>query len=104
MKLPAWTTLLLLAAASPCLAQAPPYFVSQILTFGTNFCPAGTMQANGQLLQISGNTALFSLLGTAFGGDGVTTFALPNIKAPLTANRAPLITCIAISGIFPSRS
>jgi Phage Tail Collar Domain len=104
MKLPAWITLLLVAAASPCLAQTPPYFVSQILTFGTSFCPVGTAQANGQLLPISGNTALFALLGTQYGGDGVSTFALPNIKAPLTANRAPLITCIATSGIFPSRS
>jgi microcystin-dependent protein len=103
MKLPAWITLLLLSVASPCLAQTPPYFVGQILTFGTTFCPTGTLQANGQLLPISTNTALFSLLGTQYGGDGVSTFALPNIKAALTLNRAPLITCIAISGIFPPR-
>lgn len=105
MKLPACVTALLLAAASPCLAQTtPPYFVGQILTFAFTFCPLGTVPANGQLLQISQNVALFSLLGTQYGGDGINTFALPNLKAPLSANRAPLFYCIATSGIFPSQN
>ncbi len=105
MKRSSCMTALLLAAASPCLAQtAPPYFVGQILTFAFNFCPLGTVHANGQLLQISSNTALYQLLGTQYGGDGVSSFALPNLKAPLSANRAPLHYCIAISGIFPSQN
>jgi microcystin-dependent protein len=55
-------------------------FVAEIRIFGFNFAPTGWAQCNGQLLPISQNTALFSLLGTMYGGDGKSTFALPNIQ------------------------
>jgi len=55
-------------------------FVAEIRMFGFNFAPTGWAQCNGQLMPISQNTALFSLLGTFFGGNGQTTFALPNIQ------------------------
>jgi microcystin-dependent protein len=55
-------------------------FLGEIRMFGFNFAPAGWAEANGQLLPIAQNTALFSLLGTQFGGDGVTTFALPDLR------------------------
>ncbi len=55
-------------------------FVAEIRVFGFNFAPTGWAQCNGQLLPISQNTALFSLLGTTYGGDGQTTFALPNLQ------------------------
>ena len=84
-------------------AMAQQYFLSEILTLGTNFCPVGTLPTNGALLAINQNTPLFSLLGTMYGGDGVQTFALPNTKPILTQNRAPLTQCIVTSGIFPSR-
>lgn len=60
-------------------------FVAEIRIFGFNFAPTGWAQCNGQLLPISQNTALFSLLGTFYGGDGKSTFALPNLQgsAPL---------------------
>jgi microcystin-dependent protein len=48
--------------------------------FGGNFAPTGWAACNGQLLPISQNTALFSLLGTFYGGDGKSTFALPNLQ------------------------
>jgi len=48
--------------------------------FAGNFAPTGWAQCNGQLLPISQNTALFSLLGTFYGGDGKSTFALPNLQ------------------------
>jgi microcystin-dependent protein len=53
--------------------------------FAGNFAPTGWAQCNGQLLPISQNTALFSLLGTSYGGDGKSTFALPDLEgaAPL---------------------
>jgi microcystin-dependent protein len=51
-----------------------------ILMCGLNFAPRGWMFCNGQLLQISQNSALFALLGTTFGGNGVTTFQLPNLQ------------------------
>src|ERR1700716_2996624 len=54
-------------------------FVAEIRIFGCNFAPTGWAQCNGQLLPISQNTALFSLLGTFYGGDGRSTFALPNL-------------------------
>lgn len=55
-------------------------FVAEIRMFGFNFAPTGWAQCNGQLLPISQNTALFSLLGTFYGGDGKSTFALPNLE------------------------
>jgi len=55
-------------------------FVAEIRMFGCNFAPTGWAQCNGQLMPISQNTALFSLLGTYYGGDGKSTFALPNLQ------------------------
>ncbi|MDT5060592.1 MAG: hypothetical protein QOH63_1051 [Acidobacteriota bacterium] len=55
-------------------------FVAEIRIFPFNFAPKGWAFCNGQLLPISQNTALFSLLGTFYGGDGKSTFALPNLQ------------------------
>lgn len=55
-------------------------FVAEIRIFGFNFAPKGWAQCNGQLLPLSQNTALFSLLGTFYGGDGKSTFALPDLQ------------------------
>jgi microcystin-dependent protein len=55
-------------------------FVGEVRVVGFNFAPTGWAQCNGQLLPISQNTALFSLLGTTYGGDGKSTFALPDIQ------------------------
>src|SRR5580765_6403704 len=55
-------------------------FVAEIRMFAGNFAPTGWAQCDGQLLPISQNTALFSLLGTFYGGDGKSTFALPNLQ------------------------
>jgi microcystin-dependent protein len=55
-------------------------FVAEIRMFGCNFAPTGWAECDGQLLPISQNTALFSLLGTFYGGDGKSTFALPNLQ------------------------
>jgi microcystin-dependent protein len=54
-------------------------FVAEIRIFAFNFAPKGWAMCNGQLLPISQNTALFSLLGTTYGGNGSSTFALPNL-------------------------
>ena len=60
-------------------------FVGEIRMFGFGFAPQGWALCNGQLLPISQNTALFSIIGTYYGGDGKSTFALPNLQgmAPL---------------------
>ena len=62
-------------------------FVGQIIMCGFNFAPSGYALCNGQLMQISQNTALFSLIGTTYGGDGVQTFALPNLQSQLPVNQ-----------------
>lgn len=55
-------------------------FVAEIRAFGFSFAPKGWAQCNGQILPINQNTALFALLGTTYGGDGRSTFALPNLQ------------------------
>jgi microcystin-dependent protein len=74
--------------------------LGQITLFPYNFVPKGWMACTGQQLPISQWQALFSLVGTNFGGDGRTTFALPNLQAPA----ANLQYCIAVTGVYPSRS
>jgi microcystin-dependent protein len=87
----------------PVLAGSNP-FLGEIETFAFDFCPLGWSTLNGQLLAINQNQALFALLGTTYGGDGVTTFALPTAKPIFTATGAVLLQCIALQGIFPSRN
>ncbi len=55
-------------------------FIGQILMFGGNFAPRGWALCDGQLLSISSNSALFSILGTTYGGDGRTSFGLPDLR------------------------
>src|SRR5687767_5720188 len=66
-------------------------FVAEIRIFPFNFAPTGWAMCNGQLLPISQNTALFSLLGTVYGGDGKSTFALPDVQgnAPMHPGQGP---------------
>lgn len=66
-------------------------FVAEIRIFPFNFAPKGWAFCDGQLLPISQNTALFSLLGTTYGGDGKSTFALPNLqgRAPMQPGQGP---------------
>lgn len=66
-------------------------FVAEIRIFPFNFPPKGWAFCNGQILPISQNTALFSLLGTTYGGDGKSNFALPNLQgsAPMQQGQGP---------------
>ncbi len=66
-------------------------FIGEIRIFGFNFPPAGWAQCNGQLLAIAANDALFALLGTTYGGDGVSTFALPDLRSrvPIHQGQGP---------------
>ena len=66
-------------------------FIAEIRIFAGNFAPRGWAFRNGQLLPVSQNTALFSLIGTTYGGDGRTTTALPNLKgrAPMHPGTGP---------------
>jgi len=74
-----------LAFATPASAQLEPY-IGQIMQVGFNFCPRGWVSASGQLMSIAQNTALFSLLGTNYGGNGTNTFALPDFRGRTAIN------------------
>lgn len=69
-------------------------FIGQICLFGFNFAPRGWAFCNGQLLSIAQNSALFSLLGTTYGGDGIQTFGLPDLRgrAALHFGQGPGLT------------
>ena len=69
-------------------------FTAEVRIFAGNFAPRGWAFCDGQLLPIAQNTALFSLIGTTYGGDGRTTTALPNLqgRAPMHPGRGPGLT------------
>ena len=90
-------------------ADATEPFVGEIDIFAFNIVPKGWMSCDGQLLPISSNTALFSLLGATYGGDGKSTFALPDLNGtnPLGVNAEGEERgnyCIAVQGIYPPRN
>ena len=62
-------------------------FLGEVRMFSFNFAPVGWAMCDGQLLSISSNTALFSILGTTYGGNGVNTFALPNLMGVAAAHQ-----------------
>lgn len=68
--------------------DGPAPYLGEIRVFSFNFAPNGWAQCNGQTLQITGNMALFSLLGTQFGGNGSTTFCLPDLRARVPMHNA----------------
>ncbi len=61
-------------------AQTDGFYIGQLEQFGTNWCPEGWHRADGSLLSIAANSTLFSVIGTTFGGDGVNTFAVPDLR------------------------
>ncbi len=75
-------------------------FLGSIQLVAFNFAPIGFVLCNGQMMAIGQNAALFSLLGTTYGGDGVTTFALPKLSSPIEG----LNFVIAINGLYPTRA
>jgi microcystin-dependent protein len=89
--------LLLLLASVLCLFSSPAAraqetpFLGQIMIVPYNFAPFGWATCDGQILSIAQNTALFSLIGTTFGGNGTQTFALPDLRGrvPIGAGQLP---------------
>src|SRR5437899_12703586 len=69
-------------------------FIGEIVMFAGNFAPRGWAFCNGQILSIAQNTALFSILGTTYGGNGQTTFALPDLRGrvPMHPGQGPGLT------------
>lgn len=75
-------SILITQLASPVFAGVEP-FIGEIQLVGFDFCPSGFLRADGQLISIAQNSALFSLLGTQYGGNGKTTFGLPDLRGRL---------------------
>ena len=73
-------------------------FIGEIVLVAFSYAPAGWLKCNGQTLLISQYTALFSLLGNRYGGNGTSTFMLPSLTAPTSMNYI-----ICVSGVYPSR-
>ena len=84
--------------ASGGAASAQEVMIGEIRTFGFNFCPRGWANTNGQLLPIAQNQALYSLVGTYYGGDGRTTFGLPDLRGRvvIAPGQAPGLSNYAI--------
>jgi microcystin-dependent protein len=81
-------------------------FIAEIRMMGFNFAPRGWAFCNGQLIGIAQNTALFSLLGTNYGGNGQTTFGLPNLQgqAPLHPGQGPGLSLYSLGETSGSSS
>ncbi len=93
--------------ALACAFLAPPSvqaqnatqpYLGQIFAVAFDFAPKGFAECNGQLMQINQNQALFSLLGTTYGGDGRTTFALPDLRGRVAVDAASLISLGEMGG------
>jgi microcystin-dependent protein len=83
--------LVLTTAPAPSSAQGSEPFIGQLALVPYNFAPKGWALCNGQLLSIAQNTALFALIGTTYGGNGTTNFALPDLRGrvPLSSGQGP---------------
>ena len=99
-------------AVNPCIAvegyypgNFPDFFIGQIVLFAFSSVPKGFAECNGQLLSIMYNQALFSLLGTRYGGDGRTTFAVPDLRgrAPVHQGNGLAVAPQAMAGRTPLR-
>jgi microcystin-dependent protein len=94
------------AGSSMVYAQATDPFIGQLALVPYNFAPKGWALCNGQLLPINQNQALFSLLGTTYGGNGITTFALPDLRGrvPISSGQGPGLSNYIIGEIGGSET
>jgi microcystin-dependent protein len=80
--------------------MSTPY-VGETRLFAFDFAPVGWLACEGQLLPIDQNQQLFQLIGTTYGGDGETTFALPDATGPASGGVA-LSMCVSLFGLYPA--
>lgn len=97
-----------LAVLAPLVSAGMEPFLGEIMLFAGNFAPQGYMRCDGQLLSIQQNSALFSILGTTYGGNGVQTFALPDLRgrSPVhygSANGQQQVELGEFGGDFPQQ-
>lgn len=90
---------LLSCASMSAMACGETPYVGEVCTFAFDFCPMGFVPANGQILPVSGNQALFSLLGTRYGGNGSTTFGVPDLRgrSPIHYGQGPGLSPVSIA-------
>lgn len=110
IAIPLAAALLAVAAPPPARAESEPY-LGEIMFVPFSYCPSPYFwEADGRTLPIAQFVALFSLIGTRYGGNGQTTFKLPNLRKQVVAEEKrtggkivtrPLMACIAVYGIFP---
>ena len=110
MKLKRTVAALILCASGSANAEC---MIGELTTFAGDFVPRGYAEADGRLLSVAQFPSLFAIMGTRYGGDGSTTFALPNIQNGLThqpattspsASPVVLKTLVCIAGEFPTQS
>lgn len=95
-----------IAASAPAQASTEP-LLGEVMLFSASFCPDGWADADGRLMGISSNPALYSVLGNNYGGDGKANFALPDLRKAVpvaaTDRQKQLRYCIAVRGDYPRR-
>lgn len=98
--------LFLAFAPSPALACGADSYLGEICLMATNFCPRNTAEAAGQILAISQNTALFSLYGTTFGGNGTSNFALPDLRGriPVGQGQGPGLSPVVMGEVWGAQT
>ena len=90
----------LFCTAGAAVAQTQPY-IGQVMLTASFYCPKGWVPLDGRVLHINQYTALFSVIGANYGGDGHLTFALPKAQPIPTNGGPPLLQCMALNGAFP---
>lgn len=79
------------------------HYIGTILLMGSKYCPVGTVEAAGQALPMSRSPALYSIIGTNFGGDGKTAFNLPDLRGRAPVANPAMVHCLIMDGDFPAR-
>ncbi len=97
-----------LLPAAPAAACGPEPYIGATCVFAGSFCPEGYLPADGRSIEIKSNLALYSLLGSTYGGDKTTVFNLPDLRKTASDGKdAPttkgLTVCIATTGFYPPR-
>jgi hypothetical protein len=96
----AFLSLILNYSAQACSTEE---YIGSVCLVSFNFCPENFLIAAGQTLPINSNQALFSLISNQYGGDGKTTFKLPDLRKQASALGAGMNYCIATAGMYPPR-
>ncbi|MEY3930379.1 MAG: hypothetical protein RLZZ516_2089 [Cyanobacteriota bacterium] len=78
-------------------------YIGTVALFSFGFAPEGWLDCDGRQLEISNHEALFSLIGTSYGGDGTRTFALPDLRGKALISSPLMRWCICVNGLYPPR-